>query len=345
MKKGFTLIELLAVITILGIVLAIAIPSITSLVDGTTKKAFETNAKMVLNALRLKIIEDNNFDPTTVIETNIQTLLNLDDSNYNKIIVQQVNGRIFLTITGKSKYKNLVVSGDNNNIQAYRGLIIDDHALWFNGNDFINNSEGLTWINRAGNSYNGTPFNFNYSSSSGSDGEGGVVFDGINDYVLLNNVLNLGNGDLPWTVNAWVKTTTTVGNLAGVGPILSNSSGGPVYSTMGVNAGKMVYWHYDQSAGGPWTSILGNITVNDNQWHMLTWVQKNNYTMDMYVDGVLDRSNVFSRAGNNNPINILGGSYNARFNGNIADIQVHRRSFSSQEVMENFNALKEKIDM
>ncbi|MDD4298966.1 MAG: prepilin-type N-terminal cleavage/methylation domain-containing protein, partial [Bacilli bacterium] len=47
-KKGFTLVELLAVIVILAIILAIAVPGITGLIESTTKSAFASDAKMII---------------------------------------------------------------------------------------------------------------------------------------------------------------------------------------------------------------------------------------------------------------------------------------------------------
>ena len=46
-KKGFTLIELLAVIVVLGIILAIAIPSITGIIEESKKNSFIKSAEMI----------------------------------------------------------------------------------------------------------------------------------------------------------------------------------------------------------------------------------------------------------------------------------------------------------
>ena len=168
-----------------------------------------------------------------------------------------------------------------------------------------------------------------------------MTFDGTNDYMELlggTSAIQLGNGNTPWTVNAWVKTTTNAASL-GQGSILSNSSGGPVYSMMGINNGKIVYWAYHT---GPWYSIAGTSTVNDNKWHMLTWVQKSDYTMDMYVDGKKEVSNQFSRANNNNPVDRIGGSWSAFFSGSIGEVQINTINFSEADVLQQFNATSYK---
>lgn len=50
-KKGFTLIELLAVIIILAILIAVAVPAVTRYLDGARKDTFVTNAKAAIQAV------------------------------------------------------------------------------------------------------------------------------------------------------------------------------------------------------------------------------------------------------------------------------------------------------
>ena len=52
MKKGFTLVELLAVIVILAIILAIAVPTISSLIENSKKSMFQNSAKMILKSMK-----------------------------------------------------------------------------------------------------------------------------------------------------------------------------------------------------------------------------------------------------------------------------------------------------
>ena len=169
-----------------------------------------------------------------------------------------------------------------------------------------------------------------------NNGGGGTWdFDGTDDKLTLSTNISLGNGNIAWTVSAWVKSTTTVNGL-GQGPIATNDGSGPVYSVMSINAGKMCYWTYQSSA---WAQKLGVTTVNDGNYHLLTWVNYSNSTMDMYVDGVFDKNVTNSTSGNNNPIDSIGASWTAFFDGEIAALHIYQsKSFTAEEVAQNYNA-------
>ena len=84
-KKAFTLVELLAVIVILAIVLAIAIPRISSIIESAERSSFVSSTKLLIKAVQTKLLEDENFDITTINKSNMKTLLNIDDDNYASV--------------------------------------------------------------------------------------------------------------------------------------------------------------------------------------------------------------------------------------------------------------------
>lgn len=57
-EKGLTLVELLAVIVILGIIAAIAVPSIGNIVENSRVKAIKADALMVLSAAEMYYIDN-----------------------------------------------------------------------------------------------------------------------------------------------------------------------------------------------------------------------------------------------------------------------------------------------
>ncbi|QSB49905.1 prepilin-type N-terminal cleavage/methylation domain-containing protein [Parageobacillus toebii] len=76
-ERGLTLIELLAVIVILGIIVAIAIPAIGAIIDNSKKDAHIANAQQLANAARLAI-SSGGFDENK----NTFTMKELYDAGY-----------------------------------------------------------------------------------------------------------------------------------------------------------------------------------------------------------------------------------------------------------------------
>jgi len=63
--------------------------------------------------------------------------------------------------------------------------------------------------------------------------------------------------------------------------------------------------------------------------------------MDMYVDGLLDSNVPNSTSGNQNPVDMIGGSWSSKFVGSIDALLIYNgKALTAAEVRQNFNATR-----
>lgn len=72
-QKGFTLVELLATIVILGIIVAIAVPAVGSILDNAKTSAAEANVELVENAAEIAHIATNGDDSVTYTAVGLES--------------------------------------------------------------------------------------------------------------------------------------------------------------------------------------------------------------------------------------------------------------------------------
>ncbi len=163
-----------------------------------------------------------------------------------------------------------------------------------------------------------------------------ATINGAWNAVRFATPIALGNGN--WTASAWVRTNYVWGSTMSV---LGNRDSGPVYSDMGIQNGKIVYWNYDTTR----RQNYGTRNINDGNWHHLVWVNKANNTMDMYVDGTFEVWWFNSFAGNNGPVNSIGRNWTTTMSGSIDEVRIYNRAISATEVTQlyNTNTIKENI--
>lgn len=115
--KAFTLVELLAVIVILAIILAIAIPGISGIISSATKGALESDAKMILTQLDYEKLADDDFIATSIDETNIGSI-NISNDNYADLRVGYIGDELYVIIEGKNKWAGLKACGTKKDVQV-----------------------------------------------------------------------------------------------------------------------------------------------------------------------------------------------------------------------------------
>jgi type IV pilus assembly protein PilA len=101
-QKGLTLVELLAVIVILGIIAAIAVPSVSGIIDNSRQDAHIANAEAMVSSARLATISENDSEISTftaLTGENAGEGINLVEEGYLEAALEDPEGNGYITAT------------------------------------------------------------------------------------------------------------------------------------------------------------------------------------------------------------------------------------------------------
>ncbi|MBT2684570.1 type II secretion system protein [Bacillus sp. ISL-37] len=133
-QRGLTLVELLAVIVILGIIAAIAVPSIGNIIDKSKEDAIKADARMILNAAKLYKIEndipDTGIGSTQLEPAYLDGLQTFSDSTADDGVVTPgytvtVNSDGKLELDGKGTKDNISITFTGTTLEEIDGLSKD----------------------------------------------------------------------------------------------------------------------------------------------------------------------------------------------------------------------------
>ena len=201
-------------------------------------------------------------------------------------------------------------------------------------------SGSTTWLDISGNNRNEALINTSFTSNN----NGSVTFNGTNSSGSYKS--NPITGNSAFTLSGWLDVKThpsTFGLAVSIGNATND------------NAAYIGYVQTAQSGsstsigGGFYGRNFGSGVAANTGWHnvVLTYAGGVSATTTLYVDGT-------SRVtGNQNPnlsstvINVgaanTGSAY--WYSGSIANVQIYNRALSSDEVSQNYNALKTRFNL
>lgn len=89
------------------------------------------------------------------------------------------------------KAEKIIMNGQNircryNGTDMVDSIVTSGLVLWLDGKDFTNSPPTNPWFDKSGLNNNATPYNFDYTTTDGSNGLGGIVMDGVNDKLLTS---------------------------------------------------------------------------------------------------------------------------------------------------------------
>jgi hypothetical protein len=168
---------------------------------------------------------------------------------------------------------------------------------------------------------------------------GAVVFDGVNDYVQINNFNSKPTSQI--TVDAWIKPTrASVGTGTIRGGVISATSNMYFGVIDSIDGGTTMSLHWANNT----TSARSGGTsgsIPNNAWSYIsgTW---DGSTTRGYINGV--EVYTFSQTGTIPDATYVVGTYGAgltdgvhNFNGHIAIARIYNRSLSAAELLQNYN--------
>lgn len=113
-QRGLTLVELLAVIVILGIISAIAVPSIGGLINKTKDDAKVAEAIQIINAAKIYVSSEGAPTNNTLNHSDLSSYLeNVDNTNYTVTLTKENNGTYSYSISGHPAIKVINPSADD----------------------------------------------------------------------------------------------------------------------------------------------------------------------------------------------------------------------------------------
>ena len=207
----------------------------------------------------------------------------------------------------------LVLNLDASNIASYPG-------------------SGTTWYDLSSQIYIGTLYNgTSYSNTNG----GGIVFDGVDDYVDLNSN-NIITGVNPFTV----ECLYTIANASVNGAALFTTYGtGYVYNSIWISGQYGIYTslgnvYYSDAPLGVGTYYL--TCTKDSSGNCILYRNAKPMATGSVTASISAQANFRLGADTNN----TGGAGNERLTGTIYNLRVYNKALSPAEIQQNFNALR-----
>ena len=227
---------------------------------------------------------------------------------------------------------------------ANNAPIVTDGLVFYvdagNGNSYP--GSGGTWTDLVGGndgSFNNMDDINNPSNSYDSGNGGSIVFDGTDDYITIPQSV----GDLsqnPMTTEHWVKfdNFNSGGDMLLMDRTSYNGSNG--IETFILGSPKVVSV---RGSGG--TKHDGSTVISTGVWTHICIVFSGT-TAYIYINGQLDNSGTIG-AVQNSSYNMHLGHYPSlhqyNFDGNWATCLIYHKALSASEVLQNYNALKNRF--
>jgi hypothetical protein len=208
-------------------------------------------------------------------------------------------------------------------------------------NDLISNVSGFL--------ENGTLF---------STSDNGVwIFDGVDDYIEISatTIVRPTESELNtngFTIMAWINVDSSISQ----GVFSNDGINQATYYGLETSINSSGYFSMHKNDGGGagsgnTSSVLSDATVTAGVWTHVTYnfVSADKADWEIYVNGLITTPTLSGSGGSIGYSPSLSGGIGIRqsftINGNISNVKIYNRTLSSNEITQNYNALKGRFGL
>jgi hypothetical protein len=229
-------------------------------------------------------------------------------------------------------------------------VILDGLVLWLdaaNTKSYISGSN--IWNDLSRNNYSGSLIN---GPTFDSNNGGTIVFDGVDDYVQIDNPIILQNQN--FSISVWFNITSATNIITSMIDYDHAAFQGWVIQSEDATTNRYYYLAYYNGSSFEPQSNFGvgkGVQLTNNVWQNLVYT-KNGTAVIGYLNG----TQVYSATASTSTVSYqpsknlrIGGAVsvfaNRSFNGRVATTQIYNRALSQQEILQNYNATKTRFGL
>jgi hypothetical protein len=209
-------------------------------------------------------------------------------------------------------------------------IVTDGLVAWWDARDFHNMPNTTYWPDRCGVNH-AQASGFAYTASSGADGQGGVKFDGVNDYFIMTQAMDVR------TFFADVYFSTAIDKTTTAKAIIRKSTAPGGDLNYGASTSLVADEVITLSAGNHRTCVQ-NITIPIGL-HQIAW-RDNGTSWDIFLDGIKQK---VVASGTYEALSLPASEYIGRSSTIYLDQKIKRllnynRALTDAEIQQNYLA-------